>query len=296
MHGERDLAGKVAVVTGATAGIGQATARALAGRGAFVIGVGRAPERCQAAQDAICAGDPDARLAFCVADLSSQRQVRRLAEDIRACVEAGGAGKIDVLVNNAGAVASWYTATEDGFELQFAVNHLAPFLLTYELMPLLSRAAGGRVVTVASRAHRRMRINWRDVMLRRTYHGFLAYKQSKLANVLFTAEFNRRVSPATGVRAFAADPGLVNTQIASKSSQGLIRWVWDRRSARGASPEQGAETVIHLAADPSVNGASEFYWRKCQPLPPSRYAQRPDVAVRLWALSEQLCGIEWASA
>ncbi len=289
----QDLTKQTIVVTGATAGIGRAALAALAARGAHVIGVGRSAARCAEAQHAIQAELPEARIAFLVADLSSQRQLRDLACSIQSHVETAGAGQIDALVNNAGAVASWYTATEDGYELQFALNHLAPFLLTHELMPLLQRAPAARVITVSSGSHYRTRMHWPDVMHRRRYHCLLAYKQSKLANVLFTLELNRRLGSDSGVRAYAADPGLVNTAIGSKGTSGVERWIWERRRAYGVSPEQGAEALVFLATDPAVQGASAGYWSGGGPAQPSRFARRTEEAARLWALSERLCGITW---
>ena len=301
MTQERDLVGKNIVVTGATSGIGRATATALAARGAYVIGVGRSPQRCEETRQAIRAEAPEANVAFCLADLSSQRQIRALAVKIRERIIEAGEDKINVLVNNAGTVSSWYVATEDGYELQFAVNHLAPFLLTHELLPLLHNAPAARVVTVGSGSHYRTRIHWDDVMYRHNYNCLKAYKQSKLANVLFMAEFNRRLGhPSnegqTRIRGYVADPGLVNTQIGLKGTGGLVSWVWNRRKRRGASPEQGAETVIFLAADPAVEASAALYWRGCRPKTPSRYARNAAHAARLWALSERLCGLTWTGA
>jgi len=292
MKPAKDLAGRTMVVTGATSGIGFAALQALAGRGALVIGVGRSEARIAEAQAAILSQDPSAQISFCLADLSSQRQVRALATDLRARISATAGGALDVLVNNAGAVANWYTATEDGYELQFAVNHLAPFLLTHELLPLLKAAPAGRVVTVSSASHRHARIHWEDVMLRRNYNTLRAYQQSKLANVLFSYELNRRLGQGARLRAYAADPGLVNTGIGLKGTSGIVRWVWQWRRAGGASPEQGAATVVHLAGDPAVQGSPQVYWKNCRPLAPSGYAQREEEAARLWELSERLCGIE----
>ncbi|GAB4472300.1 MAG: SDR family oxidoreductase [Anaerolineae bacterium] len=287
----QDLDGKTIVVTGATSGIGFATAQALALRGAHVIGVGRSEARCLAMQQHIQAELPAARVSPLAADLASQSEVRRLAAAIRTLIADSGAGVVDTLVNNAGVVSSWYAATPDGYELQFAVNHLAPFLLTHELLPLLLAAPAGRVVTVSSGSHYRTRMHWPDVMYRRHYSCLMAYKQSKLANVLFTAELNRRLGPASRVRAYAADPGLVNTEIGLKGTGGLEQWVWERRRAGGASPEQGAATVIFLAVDPSVEGTRHIYWKDCRPVRPSRQALSPAEAARLWALSERLCGL-----
>jgi NAD(P)-dependent dehydrogenase (short-subunit alcohol dehydrogenase family) len=258
-----------------------------------VIGVGRSAARCLETQQAVLAEFPGARLAFAVADLSAQSQVRRLADSIRAYAESSGDGKLDVLVNNAGTVSSWYTATEDGYELQFAVNHLAPFLLTHELLPLLRAAPAARVITVSSASHQGTRIHWPDVMYRRRYSCLTAYKQSKLANVLFTSELNRRLGNGGRIRAYAVDPGLVNTEIGLKGTGGLEHWVWQRRRAGGTSAEQGAETVIFLASAPSVDDPDAVYWKDCHPAQSSRYARRAEEAARLWALSERLCGIAW---
>jgi NAD(P)-dependent dehydrogenase (short-subunit alcohol dehydrogenase family) len=294
MGNKKDLTGKTVVITGATAGIGRAALRQVAGRGAFAIGVGRSARRCQETKEALLTEDPAARNVFVVADLSSQRQVRALAEAIRHRVETAGGGRLDALVNNAGTVSSWYMATEDGYELQFAVNHLAPFLLTHELMPMLERAPDARVVTVSSSSHYGTRMRWQDVMHRTRYSVLMAYKRSKLANVLFSAEFNRRLGEQSRVRAFAADPGLVSTRIGLKGTSGIANRVWQRRMARGVSPEEGAETVVFLATDPSVSGSEWVYWKDCQPKRPSRVARRVPDAARLWALSERLCGVTWA--
>ena len=291
MEQNRDLVGKTIVITGATAGIGRAALRAMAARGAYVIGVGRSPARCQESKQAILAEAPYARIDFAVADLSSQRQVRNLADSIRDHVESSGGGKIDALVNNAGTVSSWYTATEDGYELQFAVNYLAAFLLTHELMPLLEKAPSARIVTVSSSSHYGTKMRWEDVMYRKRYNILKAYKQSKLANVLFSAEVNRRLDTASRIRAYAADPGLVSTQIGLKGTSGIENWVWRKRMEGGVGPAQGAETIVFLATDPSVEGSNEVYWKDCQPKRPSRYAQRTEEADRLWVLSERLCGV-----
>jgi len=287
----QDLGGKTMLVTGATSGIGRATMEALALRDAHVIGVGRSEARCQAMQREIVADLPTAHISYAVADLASQMQILQLGERIRGLVKTATSGKLDVLVNNAGAVSSWRRQTPDGYELQFAVNHLAPFLLTHELMPLLAAAKGGRVITVSSGSHRRTRIHWDDVMYRRGYGVLKSYKQSKLANVLFTAEFNRRMADGTGVRAYAADPGLVDTPIGLKGTTGMARSAWQVRSRRGSSPEEAAAGIVFLATDPSVGQSENVYWKASHPKVPSAYARRGREAARLWELSERLCGI-----
>lgn len=290
-----DLVGRTIVITGATSGIGLATLQALAARGASVIGVARSPQRCQEAQLDAQARWPQAQISFVVADLSSQQQVWRAAAEIRALLAARGA-PLDALVNNAGTVSSWFSATVDGYELQFAVNYLAGFLLTHELLPLLQAAPAGRVIMVSSRSHRGARIKWGDVMLRRGYNTLRAYKQSKLAVVLFAAELNRRLGPASTVQAFAADPGLVSTDIGLKGTAGLAAWVWRLRQKQGSPPDAAASNIAFLATDPAAVTSRALYWKDCQPLRPSRYARSAAHAARLWALSERLCGLGDAAA
>lgn len=293
MNQKQDLYGKTIVITGATAGIGLAAAKALAGRGAHVIGVGRSDERCRSARQTIQDEFPVASVSMLVADLSSQRQVRQLAADIRALVQEASDARLDVLVNNAGTVSSWHKVTEDGCELQFAVNHLAPFLLTHELLPLLRQAPAARVVTVSSGSHYGTDMHWSDVMYRQRYNCLAAYKQSKLANVLFTAELNRRLGDQSSVRAYALDPGLVNTEIGLKGTSGIENLVWQLRRSGGVTPEQGADTVVYLASEPHIAALHRIYWKERTPLAPSSTALCDEEAARLWALSERLCGVVW---
>jgi NAD(P)-dependent dehydrogenase (short-subunit alcohol dehydrogenase family) len=283
------LMGKQIVVTGATSGIGLALAEVLAKRGAAVLGVGRSPERCARAEEQLIARHPESRITFLVAELSVQSEVRALAQRIRQTLHAWGADALDGLVNNAGTFAYWQTYTPEGFDLQWAVNHLAPFLLTRELLPLLEAAPAARVVTVSSGSHYRARLPWDDIQLRRRYRPLQAYSQTKLANILFTAELNRRLGPGSTVRAFAADPGLVRTEIGFKTKSPVARWVWSLRRLQSSPPETAAEGIVYLLSEPSLQGASDVYWKASRPKAPDSYALNPNAARRLWELSERMC-------
>jgi NAD(P)-dependent dehydrogenase (short-subunit alcohol dehydrogenase family) len=299
------LSGKTIVVTGATSGIGLALAERLARLGASVIGVGRSQERCRGAQDYLLRSNPGAGVVYCAADLSLQSQVRSFGGEIREILAAGGKAGLDGLVNNAGTFTWWLTLTPEGFETQWAVNHLAPFLMTHELLPLLRRAPAARVVTVSSASHYHGRLNWDDLQLRRRYNGLRAYENTKLANVLFTLEFNRRIGPTSQIRAFAADPGLVKTDIGLKGTPALVRTAWQWRRRGGVSPQKSAAGIVLLLGDlaphdrPAPHGMDmaqdwpAVYWKDGRPQPASRLALDGQAAARLWHQSERMCGIEW---
>jgi len=282
---------KIFVVTGATSGIGLAAVRELVGMGAGVIGIGRSQERCQYVKDCLAKELPQADIAFLYADLSSLAQIRELAQNIKLHLSKTGRAHLDGLVNNAGTVSSWYKATGDGFELQFAVNHLAPFLLSHELLPLLMAAPQGRIVTISSGSHYNTKIKWDDIMLRKSYGCLRAYKQTKLCNVLFSEEFNRKNAGKGRVRAFALDPGLVKTDIGLKGTSGLVKWFWNKRSSGGVEPSKPAKSIRYLLCEDLKNLGSNVYWKDCKPLEPSRYSRNEAHAERLWKLSEKMCGI-----
>lgn len=284
------LEGKNAVVTGATSGIGLAVARSLAGAGAFVIGVGRSSERNEAARAQILAEFPDARVAYLLADLSEQGQVRQLAAEIHALIEKEGFSALDVLVNNAGVYLARKAMTSEGIEMTFAVDHLAGFLLTHDLLPLLLKSNDPRVITMSSYAHKTTWMNVNRIANPRPYFSLLAYKRAKLCNVLFTRALNRHFPQ---IKALAMDPGLVNTGIASKGGKGISSWVWGWHRHQGVSPDVPAGTILRLAADPDLDLSLGSYYQEGEPHPPSRKARNKQLGERLWDLSCQLTGIEW---
>ena len=288
---ERTFSGKTIVITGATSGIGLATAKLLVSQGAALIGIGRSRERCEEVLGHLRRMNPDAQIDYVVADLALQGEIRGAAARIRELLAARGKTDLDGLVNNAGTFTFWLTYTPEGFETQWAVNHLAPFLFTHELLPLLDNAPSARVVTISSGSHYGTRLKWEDLQLRHHYNGLLAYQQTKLANVLFTLELNRRLEPGSTVRAFAAYPGLVRTEIGSKGTPAIVRWVWGRRAAAGDPPETAAQGIVYLLGEPSIQATTEVYWKAGAPKAASRYALDPTSASRLWQISEKMCGI-----
>jgi len=282
---------KTVVVTGATSGIGLAAAHQLARAGVVVIGIGRSEERCRAAETHLRALHPAEKAHYLTADLSLQDEVRAAAENVGKLLAGTGTKQLDGLLNNAGGFSFWLTLTPEGFERNWALNHLAPFLLTHELLPLLQAAPMGRVVTVSSGSHYGSRLDWNDLQLRRRYNGLHAYGRSKLANVLFTTELNRRLGEQSTVQAFAADPGLVQTKIGTKGTPAFVGWFWTLWSAHGITPEETAKGIVRLLLDPSVQSDAGIYWKHGKPIDPDPAAQDEESARRLWAVSERMCGI-----
>jgi NAD(P)-dependent dehydrogenase (short-subunit alcohol dehydrogenase family) len=281
----------VIVVTGATGGIGQAVVDQLLEAGMAVIGVGRDHQRCARITEELQKKHPVIQLAFKLADLSDQDQVRGVAGEIEAQIEAWEQPGLRGLVNNAGVFPFWQTLTSEGFDMQWAVNHLSHFLLTYELMPALMQAANARVVTVSSGSHYGARLNWDDLQLMRRYNPLRAYKQTKLANVIFTAELNRRLGKDNSIRTFAADPGLVDTDIGAKAGSGLARWIWSLRRRGGIKPEESAKGIVKLLLEPDLCDENALYWKHGHPKQPNPYALDPEAGWRLWELSARMCGV-----
>lgn len=277
---------KTCLVTGANTGIGLATAKALCSKGARVIVASRSKEKAMGTIEAIREEFTHADLDYALADLSSQKQIREMAAGLKKTYS-----NLDVLINNAGAWFSEFGLTEDGIERQWAINHLAPFLLTQQLLPLLSQAADPRIITVSSDSHFHGKIHFDDVNLSQNYHGLRAYAQSKLANVLFTREFERRKT-VPKLSSYAVQPGLVKTDIGLKHTLSLHGLAWKIRRLGGKSPERGAETSVYLASSEEVRGISGGYWDKCKQKKASKNATSSSDAARLWEVSKEMCGID----
>ncbi len=278
------MGGKTALVTGATGGIGLWTALGLARAGAAVTIVGRSPERLADAAGWIAERAHGSRPEVERADFTSLKAVRGLADRLAARLD-----RLDVLVNNAGLMTTSRQLSADGYEMTFAVNHLAPFLLTRCLLPLL-RATGethgaARVVTVSSTAHQRGAMDWGDLMETRGYGPMKSYAQSKLANILFTTELARRLT-GTSVTANCLHPGVVATGFGAVG--GLIGLAWRLGRPFLMTAEQGAATSLYVATAPEVAGTSGRYFARSRAVTPASAARDPQAAARLWRESEAL--------
>ena len=280
------MSGKTCLVTGATSGIGKETALRLAMLGATVIVAARDAARGAASAEEIRGRVPLARVETVAADLSSLAQVRRLAGEVQARCD-----RLDVLVNNAGVISARRQLTADGLETTFATNHLAPFLLTNLLSGLLERSAPARVVTVASAAHKQIRaIPWDDLPCGAEARQAQAYPLSKLLNILFTFELARRLD-GTGVTANCLHPGFIRTAL-GRDVTGVLGAAVQLAVRFRPGPATGARTPIYLASSPEVAAVTGGYFVNCKPAEPSALARDARAAERLWALSEELTGLD----
>jgi retinol dehydrogenase-12 len=271
-----DLHGQVCLITGATAGIGAVTARELARIGASVVIVSRNEAKCQSTVARIKQDTQNPHVDYIQADLSAMDEVRRVAETFRARYD-----RLDVLVNNVGALFTTRQETVDGFEKTFALNHLSYFLLTVLLLDILKASAPARIVNVSSSMHTRGTIPFDDLFYTQGYSGWGAYGDSKFANVLFTYELARRLD-GTGVTANALHPGTVATDFLRSAGVG---------SFGGLTPEEGAETTFYLASSPEVEDVTGQYFERKQATRTVPASYDEDTARRLWDVSAELVGV-----
>jgi NAD(P)-dependent dehydrogenase (short-subunit alcohol dehydrogenase family) len=278
---ERIMKDKVVVVTGGTSGIGEIAAEALAHQGARIVLVARDQARAEATLQRLNTAGPGGRHSACLADLSSIAATRKVAAQI-----AADEPRIDVLINYAGALFNSRRTSPDGLEMTFAVNHMAYFVLTAGLLATLKATPGARIVSTASAAHQGAKLDFDDLQSTRAYAGFPVYGRSKLANILFTRELARRLA-GSGVTANCLHPGFVATRFGDRSG-GLLQVLMPLAKLMAVTPQQGADTIIHLATSPEVASQSGLYFYKRKAIAPSAQAQDDNAAARLWAQSEQI--------
>lgn len=281
------IEGKTCLITGSTSGIGKEIALGLAKMKANVILVGRNKEKCQATMEEICRkasiATDKGRISYLLADLSSQASIHQLANEF-----LDGYGSLDILINNAGVFLSRRFTTVDNIEYTFAVNHLAPFLLTNLLFEKMKASSPSRVITTSSVAHKGAYINFDNLQFERgrRYKGIEAYRQSKLANILFTKELARR-SRGSGVTSNCFHPGGVRTNLV-QNNPWYYRLIWAIINPFLVSPKKGSDTAIYLASSPEVAEISGEYFVNRKPVRLFGLADDHNTAARLWKISEEL--------
>ena len=284
------IEGKTCLVTGSTSGIGKEIAVGLAKMKANVVLVGRNKAKCQATMEEIwrkaSIATDKGRISYLLADLSSQASIHQLANEF-----LGGYESLDILINNAGVFLSRRFTTVDNIEYTFAVNHLAPFLLTNLLFGKMKASSSSRIITTSSVAHRGAYINFDNLQFKRgRYNGLEAYRQSKLANILFTKELARR-SRGSGVISNCFHPGGVRTNLV-QNNPWYYRLIWAIINPFLVSPKKGADTAIYLAYSPKVAEISGEYFVNRRPVRVSGVADDHYTAARLWKISEELTGYD----
>ena len=275
----------IIVITGATSGIGQVAAEALAAQGARIVLVARDPRRAERTLARLRSVGPTMAHKAHIADLSRLAETRQVGERI-----AADEPHLDVLINNAGNIFIERGVTADGLERTFALNHMAYFVLTHALRERLIASAPARIVNTASNAHRGNVLDFDDLQFKRGFRGLTAYGRSKLANILFTRELARRLA-GTGVTANCLHPGFVSTGIGQRDG-GLFAIMVRMSMLFARTPEQGASTIVYLATSPDVAAASGGYYADCRQAVQTHAAQNDDDARRLWEESLRLAGLQ----
>lgn len=278
------MRGKTVVITGGTSGIGEVAAVALAKMGARIVLVARDKSRGDATLARLRDITPDIAHSVYFADLLRLAEMKRVAAEI-----ADHEPRIDVLINNAGALFAKRRLTEDGLERTFALNHMAYFVMTVGLRERLLASGLARIINTASAAHQGATLDFEDLQSAKSFGGRKAYGRSKLCNILFTREFARRLQ-STGVTANCLHPGFVATRFGDQSGGLISRLIWLAKFS-AISPAQGAETVIYLASSPDVAKATGQYFYKSMPVRPSSWAEDDRSALLLWERSAALAGM-----
>jgi len=279
---------KSCIVTGANAGLGYWTSMELAKLGWTIFMLCRSEEKGKVAKNEIALETSNSNIHVIVVELSSLKSISKAVEAIRSKTS-----KIDVLINNAATVSSKRLLTERGVELQFAINHLAPFYLTHLTIPLLIKSKDPRVVNISSNNHKRGKIHFQDITLRNRYQILKAYDQSKLANVLFTYELDRQLKKRDmNISTYCVDPGHINTKIGLKNTSMLHALAWWLRSKQGVTPREGAKCQIFTASSEKIYKQSGQFWKNCKPTKSSPLSYDQKTAKKLWELSLKLCEIE----
>lgn len=277
---------KVVLITGANSGIGRATALGLARLGATVVMLCRSARRGERALRWLRERSGSDEVHLILADLSRRQEIVEAAGEFEARFP-----RLDVLVNNAGLVTRKRRLTDDGFELQFFVNHLAYFMLTGLLLDRLKMSAPSRVVNVASSAHSRGTLDFDNLQGEVSFNGWQQYGNTKLANIVFTYELARRLE-GSGVTANCLHPGVIHTNLMSSYSK-VVNGLWFVLQGFFKKPDEGARTPIYLASSPAVAGVSGRYFRNCAPVGTSERSNDPSVQRRLWDVSETLTGFSF---
>jgi NAD(P)-dependent dehydrogenase (short-subunit alcohol dehydrogenase family) len=278
---QKDNEQRVALITGASTGIGKEMAKQIARSGIIVVMVSRSRERLEAAQEELRREVPTAKTDVLVADLASQAEIRKLASEFSSRYR-----RLDILINNAGVMVPNRSLTVDGIEMTFAVNHLGYFLLTNLLLDTIRSSAPARIVNTSSAAHKSARLNFDDLQNEKRYSGFFVYCASKLANVLFTYELARRLE-GTGVTANCFHPGAIATEL-FRDQNVLVRL---GTALFLKSPARGAETGVYLATSLEVEGVTGKYFVNKRPARSNKQSYDEAAAKRLWEVSAQLTGL-----